>query len=94
MNRVERLLGTVDELHGRRIRCFGEGIYLQTFPEQLGREVRFAVDKESSQDDPVHPAGRLCREVALWDLSLVIWRQNQVLAVLPPEGEGAVVTYC
>ena len=57
MNRVFRLLGAADELHRGRIRHPGEGIDFQALLPHLGGCVRFAVNEESAQDDPVHPAG-------------------------------------
>jgi hypothetical protein len=86
MNGVERPLGAVDELHGWRVVRLGEGIDFQTGPEQIAGEVRFAVDEESAQDQPVHVAGRLGGEVALGDRTLVIGREDQVLATLAPVG--------
>ena len=54
---VEFLLGAADELHRRRIRRLGEGIDFQAFLPHLGGCVRLAVNEESAQGDPVHPAG-------------------------------------
>ena len=65
MDGVERRSGGVDELHRRRVVRLGEGVDLQTRPEQIAGEVRLAVNEESAQDQPVHIAGRLGGEVAI-----------------------------
>ena len=57
VNSVECLPGGVEKLRRRRIRCLGQGVDFQSFPEQLAGEVRLAVLEEASRDEPVHPAG-------------------------------------
>jgi hypothetical protein len=68
----------------RRAGRFGEGIDFQIFPLHFRGRVRFAINQESAQRDPVDPARRFGGEVALGNVTLVIGRKKQILATFAP----------
>ena len=86
MNGVEGLLRAVDKFHRRRVGRLGEGIDLQTCSEEIAREVRLAVNEESTKNKPVDETGRLGGEVTLGNVTLIVGGKNQVFAALVPVG--------
>ncbi len=85
---VERLAGSADEFHCRRVAGLGPRIDLQTVLEVLGRRIRFTVDQQATEDEHVHRTRGPADEVAVRYLAVVVGRHDQVLPALPAVGSG------
>ena len=83
VDRVERHLRPVDELHLRRVARLAERIDLDALAEHLRSRVRLAVHEEAAKSQEVHIRWRLRDEIAAFrQLALVAGWDDQILAAL------------
>ena len=94
MDRIEHLLGNIDEFHGRRRSLVTQRIDFQSCAISFDGCVRLAVDQKAARDEPVDVAGGFGDKIGCTidfrfvtadgrvEITVIIRRQDQVFSTL------------